>query len=935
VKKILGTFISLFLCIICSATHQVGGYIAVEWKGGYTYQITIYDYTNTFPNYKVIADRDTMRLYIRDGGIQSFLLSRINGRSNYLLPDPIPNGEPVCNYEFDSSPPLPYDGARKLSIYQTTYTFKGPGDYKVWMDDPDRMAGINNIVASVSVYYYMYAIIRVLPPSYLPPNTGISSVLITNPPVCQYGCVGGCYTYNPGAYIPDLPPGVADSIGYSLGPCLELINSNDQLSVGIATGYRNPGATIDASGTLKWCPNNIVDTGRWNFAIIMTTYIRVYIPLDGSYHMEPVDTTEMELEVIINSTCFPPTVTSIDTCVTAGTNLHITYTAKTSNVNDISPLFITVSGQPFQESPPAILSNITPPLHIMHPVLNWQTTCDEVSNAPYEVVIEATEKMIQQGTDDSAFYSGYGTSRITVVAPEPQHLTAINKGTTVCLSWQPNNCPQDTIYNIYRRKGCTTWKHQYCETGVPSYTGYDLIATVHGVTSYCDSNGGAGLSPGVSYAYIVDAALPPTNGAQSYASNDTCLTIKLGVPLIENVSVTKTNPLNGEIYIRWMKPIADAADLDTTVYPPPYTYLLERASGMNGKKFSIIHTYTSPHFNTALDSTFSDTGIDTKDSSYTYKIDFYYGTGSLNRFVGSSGNASSIYLRLEREDKSMNLGWAASVPWTNDTFYVYRQDPPPALPTYHRVGKTTKTTYTDTALHNGSTYCYYVESYSEYTGAAKVPKPLFDSSETICGTPEDTIAPCPPPLLVTANCVLYNDSLIWNNPNRECPKANRVVGYQIYYTPFENGDMHIIDTIDNPRDTVFVNSHLTSVAGCYAVVAVDSAGQTSSLNTQCVDNCPIYELPNVFTPNGDGKNDIFTPLASFRFIQGIDINIYNRWGQVVYHTTNPNINWNGNVDNSGGACPDGTYYYIGSVNEIRVTGIVSIPLKGFIQLIRN
>ena len=933
-KKILGTLISLFLCIVCVATHQVGGYISAKWLGGYTYQITVYDYTNTFPNYQVIADRDTVRLWWLNGGLQSSLMTRINGRSNYLIPgDPIPNGEPICNYDFNSSPPKPYNGARKLNIYQTTITFTGPANYRVWMDDPDRMANINNITGSVGVYYYMYANIDVMNAQNLPDNTEINSLLVTNPPVCQYGCVGGCYTYNPGAYVPDLPPGVADSIGYSLGPCLELINANDQLSVGVATGYYNPGATIDSSGTFKWCPTKINDTGRWNFAIIMTTYIRNYINLSKTYSMVPVDTTEMELEVVINSICFPPTVTSIDTCVTAGTDLSITYTAKTSNPNDLSPLFITASGQPFKELPPATLTGITPPLHIMHPVLNWQTTCNEVSNVPYEVVIEATEKMIQQGTDDSAFYSGYGTSHITIVAPAPKNLKAINEGTTVCLSWQPDICPQDTIYNIYRRKGCSNWSPGHCETGVPSYTGYALIASVHGVTSYCDSNGGAGLSPGVTYDYIIDAALPPPSGAQSYASNDTCITIKLGVPLIENVSVTKTDALKGEIYIRWMKPIADATDLDTSVYHPPYKYVLERATGMNGTNFTVLATYTTSVFKTPIDSTYSDIGIDTKDNSYTYKINFYHSAN--DTFIGSSGNASSIYLRLEREDKSMNLGWAAAVPWTNDTFYVYRQDPPPALPSYHRVGKTTKTIYTDTGLHNGSTYCYYVESYSEYTGASKVPKPLFDSSETSCGSPEDTIAPCPPPLVVTANCVLYNDSLIWNNPNRECPKANKVVGYQIYYSPFENGDMHIIDTIDNPEDTVFINSHLSSVAGCYAVVAIDSAGQTSPLNTQCVDNCPIYQLPNVFTPNGDGKNDLFTPLATFRFIQSININIYNRWGQIVYHTTDPYINWNGNVDNSGGACPDGTYYYIGSVNEIRVTGVVSVPLKGFIQLIRN
>lgn len=309
--------------------------------------------------------------------------------------------------------------------------------------------------------------------------------------------------------------------------------------------------------------------------------------------------------------------------------------------------------------------------------------------------------------------------------------------------------------------------------------------------------------------------------------------------------------------------------------------------------------------------------------------------GSNPSLSNTDMSASSIYLRLQREDKSMNLGWSASVPWNNDTFYVYREDPPPASPVYTFVGKTTKTTYSDTGLHNGSTYCYYVKSISEYTGASRIPHPLYDSSETMCGTPEDTIPPCPPPLNVQAKCLLYEDSLIWHDPDGLCPKANKTVRYQIYYTPIENGDMYVIATINNPEDTIYVNGNLSSVAGCYAVIAIDSAGQTSVLNTECVDNCVNYQLPNVFTPNGDGINDFFTPVEEYRYVKGIDINIYNRWGQVVFHTTNPSINWNGNVDNSGGACPDGVYYYVCVVDEIRVTGIEPVTLKGFIQLIRN
>ena len=185
---------------------------------------------------------------------------------------------------------------------------------------------------------------------------------------------------------------------------------------------------------------------------------------------------------------------------------------------------------------------------------------------------------------------------------------------------------------------------------MPAYTGYTLLATVHGLydTTYCDSNNGAGLSPGVSYSYIVDGVFPLPDGSESYASNDTCVTIKLSVPLITNVSVTKTDPSQGKIFVRWMKPFPDPADLDTTVYPAPYKYVLERASGMNGVNFSPLITYTSSVFSTkGIDTTFEDMSLDTQDSTYNYKVEFFYGVrfkiywlfrhGFLHPFRGTPG----------------------------------------------------------------------------------------------------------------------------------------------------------------------------------------------------------------------------------------------------------------------------------------------------------
>mgnify|MGYP000293583222 CR=1 FL=1 len=66
----------------------------------------------------------------------------------------------------------------------------------------------------------------------------------------------------------------------------------------------------------------------------------------------------------------------------------------------------------------------------------------------------------------------------------------------------------------------------------------------------------------------------------------------------------------------------------------------------------------------------------------------------------------------------------------------------------------------------------------------------------------------------------------------------------------------------------------------------------------------IY-VPNVFTPNGDGINDVFKPEHS-GFIK-ISMEIYDRWGEVIYSYDNLNGGWNGTY--KGKICQDGYYAY--------------------------
>ncbi|MES2780927.1 MAG: gliding motility-associated C-terminal domain-containing protein, partial [Bacteroidota bacterium] len=68
------------------------------------------------------------------------------------------------------------------------------------------------------------------------------------------------------------------------------------------------------------------------------------------------------------------------------------------------------------------------------------------------------------------------------------------------------------------------------------------------------------------------------------------------------------------------------------------------------------------------------------------------------------------------------------------------------------------------------------------------------------------------------------------------------------------------------------------------------------------------EVPNVFSPNGDGKNDEFK--IRIEGEQKYKLTIYNRWGGKVFESGEAKKMWNGKTDNNGSECPAGGYYYI-------------------------
>ena len=91
----------------------------------------------------------------------------------------------------------------------------------------------------------------------------------------------------------------------------------------------------------------------------------------------------------------------------------------------------------------------------------------------------------------------------------------------------------------------------------------------------------------------------------------------------------------------------------------------------------------------------------------------------------------------------------------------------------------------------------------------------------------------------------------------------------------------------------------------------------------------IFYIPTAFTPDNDGLNDVLA--FNGRQVKEFEIWIYNRWGQQVYHSTDLNETWNGDVNGGTHYAPNGVYHWL-----IKATGFDTDAqeFRGFIHLMR-
>jgi gliding motility-associated-like protein len=865
--------------------------------------------------------------------------------------------------------------------YVTTFTFPSAGTYEISVEMENRNANTLNLNKGQQtdrVNFFVHTTLEIN--SFIGSN---QTPVLLNAPI-DLAAVGQRYIHNPNAF---------DADGDSLSFKLFTPQSGNGRGSGINIPYEDPnligapGNTEAGASPATFSINPITGDliwdaparkGQYNVAFVVEEW------RDGVRIGQIVRDMQILVEDARNER---PLIDPLQPlCVEAGTRINQQIKATDKDGN---PLTLTSTGGVYQNSlvKPALASFAVPVPHPAGQVTGqfvWQTGCDHVRLEPYDVLFKV-EDAASPGTNPSLFRKlvDMTTLSIKVYGPKPLGLRAVATtdpaGTAYRLNWTAYKCQvAGARVVIYRREGCVDIAEDVCLTGIPAGSGYEEIGRVAvDQTTFLDNNNGDGLRAGISYSYriVVEFPRPGTNvnepgsligGGESIASDEFCLNLPMLAPVITNVTVDSTSETKGVITIKWTKPAASSG--------LPAQYRLFRAVGQNGTAFTQIATINTNLAPDVADNIFVDRGLNTLANAYNYKLEYYATQG--NTLVKQDDIKTASSVRLEQgaaEPNRIRLNWSALVPWdnTNRTHRVYREDK--SRPgTFNRIADvnvqgTQTFSFTDdgsdkyaadgtvnTTIVSDSTYCYKVETEGSYNNSQIKPSLLYNFSQILCVSSSDTTKPCPPVLAIDIlNCdslqahpeafcgpTGLTNHLSWTYPQsvdgKECDP--NVSAYRIYYARYEGDTPELIATVTTPPSplaTTFAHEGLTSFAGCYYVTAVNRFGAESApSNIVCKDNCPMYVLPNVFTPNGDAKNDVFEPYECPAFVQSLEFKAFNRWGAQVFTTKDVNINWNGKT-NGGKDLAAGQYYYEVTIFfESSKRESTPTTIKGWVQIIR-
>ena len=299
------------------------------------------------------------------------------------------------------------------------------------------------------------------------------------------------------------------------------------------------------------------------------------------------------------------------------------------------------------------------------------------------------------------------------------------------------------------------------------------------------------------------------------------------------------------------------------------------------------------------------------NESYCYQLISHYANGSQSRSAVRCDTAFTTYtpdpiqnITASVNDSGVEFSWKAPDSINVKNYIIYRSTNNGA---FEEIGAITSNSFQDIVNISGTNQFCYQLRYEDNCGN------ISEESTTTC------------PVYLSKSYDNNLEKLSWTE------YKGWESGVKTYVVEKLDQAGNVIETIDlgllnSYQETSISEDNQTII---YQVKAVSGDSSFVSISNQVkIVYLASAFFPNAFTPDGDGINDIFQ--VKGRFIGELDLKVFNRWGELIFHTDQLDVGWDGNY--LGKQVAEDIYIYTATITDNEGN---SFKRKGTIYLIRK